>query len=145
MRMTVVDATKFGAVGDGKTDSTNAINECLAWTKSMGYNTVWIPNGTYMIDGTKNGDPRAPFRGAGINVPGNIEILMDAEAVIKVKPNSSWGYAAFYIGGTSDIKISGGSIIGERDEHTYTPAPSRPMNGDSEFASKGRQMSSLNT
>ena len=53
MRMTVVDATKFGAVGDGKTDSTNAINECLAWTKSMGYNTVWIPNGTYMIDGTK--------------------------------------------------------------------------------------------
>ncbi|RCK09731.1 hypothetical protein DT075_34045 [Bacillus licheniformis] len=31
MRMTVVDATKFGAVGDGKTDSTNAINECLAW------------------------------------------------------------------------------------------------------------------
>ncbi|ARC76392.1 hypothetical protein EI976_19405 [Bacillus licheniformis] len=123
MRMTVVDATKFGAVGDGKTDSTNAINECLAWTKSMGYNTVWIPNGTYMIDGTKNGDPRAPFRGAGINVPGNIEILMDAEAVIKVKPNSSWGYAAFYIGGTSDIKISGGSIIGERDKHTYTPAP----------------------
>lgn len=57
MRMTVVDATKFGAVGDGKTDSTNAINECLAWTKSMGYNTVWIPNGTYMIDGTKKRRP----------------------------------------------------------------------------------------
>ncbi|KAA6449734.1 hypothetical protein FZC77_20100 [Bacillus swezeyi] len=123
MRMVVADVTKFGAVGDGKTDCTAEINECLRWTKSMGYNTVWIPNGTYLIDGTLNGDPGVPFRNAGINVPSNITILMDAEAVIKVRPNRSWGYSAFYIGAKSNIIISGGSIIGDRDEHTYTPSP----------------------
>ncbi|MFN2746631.1 MULTISPECIES: right-handed parallel beta-helix repeat-containing protein [Bacillus] len=123
MWMTVVDVTKFGAVGDGQTDCTEEINECLRWTKSMGYSTVWIPNGTYLIDGTLNGDQAFPFRNAGINVPSDITILMDAEAVIKVKPNRSWGYSAFYIGGRSNIKISGGNIIGDRDEHTYTPSP----------------------
>lgn len=123
MTMTVADVTKFGAVGDGKTDCTNAINECLKWAKSMGIHTVWIPNGTYLIDATQNGDPAFPFRNAGINVPGGIAIKMDAEAVMQVKPNGSWGYSVFYIGGESNVKISGGAIIGDRDDHTYTPTP----------------------
>ena len=144
MRMTVVDATNR-RFSDDKTDSTNAINECLAWTKSMGYNTVWIPNGTYMIDGTKTATRGLSFAAPASMFPANIEILMDAEAVIKVKPNSSWGYAAFYIGGTSDIKISGGSMIGkEMNTHIHRPR-GQPVNGDLEFASKGRQMSSLKT
>ncbi|UOY90884.1 right-handed parallel beta-helix repeat-containing protein [Bacillus glycinifermentans] len=123
MTMTVADVTKFGAVGDGNTDCTNAINECLKWAKSMGIHTVWIPNGTYLIDATQNGDPAFPFRNAGINVPSGIAIQMDAEAVMQVKPNGSWGYSVFYIGGESNVKISGGSIIGDRDDHTYTPTP----------------------
>ncbi|WPP37167.1 right-handed parallel beta-helix repeat-containing protein [Bacillus sonorensis] len=123
MTMIIADVTKFGAVGDGKTDSTKAINECLDWTKSMGLHTVWIPNGVYLIDGTLNDDPGFPFRNGGINVPSNISILMDAETVIKIKPNSSWGYSAFYIGGESNVKITGGAIIGDRDEHTYTASP----------------------
>ncbi|NPC91513.1 right-handed parallel beta-helix repeat-containing protein [Bacillus sp. WMMC1349] len=123
MTMVIVDVRIFGAVGDGKTDSTQQINECLRWTKSMGYNTVWIPNGTYLIDGTFNGDPNFPYKNAGINVPSNITILMDAETMIKIKPNSSWGYSAFYIGTESNIKISGGTLIGDRDEHIYTPSP----------------------
>ncbi|RHJ07104.1 hypothetical protein DW143_18780 [Bacillus sonorensis] len=123
MTMIIADVTKFGAVGDGKTDSTKAINECLDWTKSMRLHTVWIPNGVYLIDGTLNGDPGFPFRNGGINVPSNISILMDAETVIKIKPNSSWGYSAFYIGGESNVKITGGAIIGDRDEHTYTASP----------------------
>lgn len=110
---------------DGKTDVTITLNQCLAQAASKGYHTVLFPQGTYCINGTLGGDSNQPFRNAGINVPSNISIIMDPQCIIKVAPNSSWGYSAFYIGRKENVTITGGQIIGERDEHTYRSAPLR--------------------
>jgi hypothetical protein len=118
----ILNAADFGISGDGKTDSTELINQCLKAAVSKGYHTVWFPKGTYLIDGTLGGDANQVFRNAGIIVPGNLHIVMDSECIIKVIPNSSWGYSAFYVGKQENITISGGQIIGERDEHTYASA-----------------------
>lgn len=118
----ILNAADFGILGDGKTDSTELINQCLKAAVSKGYHTVWFPKGTYLIDGTLGGDANQVFRNAGIIVPGNLHIVMDSECIIKVIPNSSWGYSAFYVGKQENITISGGQIIGERDEHTYASA-----------------------
>ncbi|AKL85480.1 right-handed parallel beta-helix repeat-containing protein [Bacillus atrophaeus] len=118
----VLDVTDYGVSGDGKTDSTEMINQCLTAASEKGYHTVWFPKGTYMIDGTLGGDSDQAFRNAGIQVPDDLTILMDPECVIKVIPNDSWGYSAFYVGRKKNITISGGQIIGDRDEHTYKNA-----------------------
>ncbi len=118
----ILNVADFGILGDGKTDYTELINQCLGMAVLKGYHMVWFPTGTYLIDGTLGGDPNQTFRNAGVIVPGNLEIMMDPECVIKVIPNSSWGYSAFYVGKQENITISGGQIIGERDEHTYVSA-----------------------
>lgn len=94
----ILNAADFGVPRDGKTDSTERINQCLSTAVSKGYHTVWFPKGTYLIDATLGGDLNQRFRNAGIIVPGNLEIMMDPECIMKVIPNSSWGYSAFYVG-----------------------------------------------
>ncbi|MFA3776357.1 right-handed parallel beta-helix repeat-containing protein [Bacillus safensis] len=124
LKKPVVNVLDFGVIADGKTDCTAKLNECLEWTKAQGYSHVWLPSGTYLIDAVYRGDSFFPFRGAGIRVPSHICIEMASDAVIKVKPNDSWGYAAFYIGKVQNVTIRGGRIEGDRHEHVYKPLPS---------------------
>ncbi|MCC9023446.1 right-handed parallel beta-helix repeat-containing protein [Bacillus nakamurai] len=121
----ILDVTDCGVAADGKTDVTSTLNQCLAQAVTKGCHTVLFPQGTYCINGTLGGDSNQPFRNAGINVPSNISIVMDPECIIKVTPNSSWGYSAFYIGRKENVTITGGQIIGERDEHSYSNVPLR--------------------
>ncbi|MCY7431149.1 right-handed parallel beta-helix repeat-containing protein [Bacillus safensis] len=123
LKKPVVNVLDFGVIADGKTDCTAKLNECLEWTKAQGYSQIWLPSGTYLIDAVYRGDPFFPFRGAGIRVPSHICIEMASDAVIKVKPNDSWGYAAFYIGKVEHVTIRGGRIEGDRHEHVYKPLP----------------------
>ncbi len=41
----ILNAADFGISGDGKTDSTELINQCLSTAVSKGYHTVWFPKG----------------------------------------------------------------------------------------------------
>ena len=49
----MVDVTDEGAVGDGVTDDTTAINVAIAKAKNdvLGTKTVYFPNGTYLVSG----------------------------------------------------------------------------------------------
>lgn len=123
LKKPVVNVQDFGVVADGKTDCTARLNECLEWTKAQGYSHVWLPSGTYVIDAVYRGDQFFPFRGAGIRVPSHMTIEMAPDAVIKVKPNDSWGYAVFYIGKVQHVTIRGGRIEGDRHEHVYKSLP----------------------
>lgn len=123
LKKNVVNVLDFGVIADGKTDCTAKLNECLEWTKAQGYSHVWLPSGTYLVDAVYRGDPYFPFRDAGIRVPSHICIDMASDAVIKVKPNDSWGYAAFYIGKVEHVTIRGGRIEGDRYEHVYKSFP----------------------
>jgi len=60
-----ISLTEFGGVGDGDTDATVALRNCIAAAKKQG-KSVWIPAGTFKI----NGDIKLPsditIQGAGI-------------------------------------------------------------------------------
>ena len=47
-----VSVKDFGAVGDGVTDDTVAIQAALTYTESRGGGTVYVPTGTYLISST---------------------------------------------------------------------------------------------
>lgn len=65
----IINLRESGAVGDGVTDDTDALNSAL---QSAKYKTLYIPKGTYLISGT-------------INVPSNTKVIgCGSESVIKL-------------------------------------------------------------
>ena len=123
-----IDVTKFGAKGDGATNDTSDINRALQWIKDNGYDTAYLPSGTYMIDGVSPTNKYNVFRGGGIVVPSDINIIMDYDTIIKIIPNDAWGYSAFYVGRASNVAIKGGQIIGDKADHTYNTTIGKETN-----------------
>jgi hypothetical protein len=62
---TSLSITDFGAVGDGVTDCTTALINCISAANSQG-KTVWIPPGNYLITGTINLPSNTTIQGAGM-------------------------------------------------------------------------------
>lgn len=89
-------------------DDTKAFNEAI---KNLGgdCDTVYIPAGTYKIDAEK-----------GIRLKSNMNFVMSPDAVIKTIGNSGKYYNIIYANNISNVTISGGKIIGERQEHGGT-------------------------
>lgn len=121
-----VDVTKLGlgVVGDGVTDVTKSLNDAIKWVKDNGYETAYIPAGTYLINGVGT-TSNAPFREGGIVLPDDINIIMDYNTVLKIIPNDAWGYSCFYVAKVKNVTIRGGQIIGDKSEHVHTPVEKR--------------------
>lgn len=102
-----------------RTDSektTENLQQAINWAVAQGYGIICLPEGHYLI-GIEESDTY--FR--GIELPGNIAFLLDQNAVIEMTPNNKWNYCAISIRNQSNVVVSGGTIIGDRDNHTYTP------------------------
>lgn len=109
-----VNVKWFGAVGDGVTDDTAAINAAVG----DGSVTVYIPEGTYMIraDATSVGQLNA-----GIQAKDNTTIVISPSAILKALPSTTPRYTIINIFGKTNVTIEGGGkILGERNEHTGT-------------------------
>jgi hypothetical protein len=109
----IVNVKDFGAKGDGVTDDTAAIQSAL--NSSFG-KTVFIPSGTYLIDGTGG----VGNRNTGLLPTSNTTIFMSDDTVIKQKQTSSDYYNIFCVKDVSNVTIIGGTIIGDVDEHIGT-------------------------
>ena len=98
----VMNVKQFGAKGDGTSDDTTALqtafNNCL---------NIQVPAGTYMVDGITHISP----------VSGN-KISLDSDAIIKCIANDATGYAVISINNVNNVEITGGTISGDRNEHT---------------------------
>jgi hypothetical protein len=60
-----LSVTSYGALGDGVTDCTAALQNCIAAAQPQG-KTVWIPQGSYLITGTINLPTGTVIQGAGM-------------------------------------------------------------------------------
>lgn len=98
----VTTPESFGAVGDGTTDDTAAINLALAAAETINFKS----GTTYLID-------------AEVSLllhDGNI--LNGNGATLKIKTNDADSYVGILASEVSDIYIRGLNIVGERDTHT---------------------------
>ncbi|MCM1237415.1 MAG: right-handed parallel beta-helix repeat-containing protein, partial [Ruminococcus flavefaciens] len=95
----------------GTTDDTPAINRLLReWEYNPGMGDyLYIPAGIYRIDAVKNI--------GGIILTDNQTLIMDPSAVIMAIGNDATNYHVIYAFARNNITISGGQIIGEREEH----------------------------
>jgi hypothetical protein len=64
----VVSVTAFGAKGDGKTDDTEAFQKAMDSFGTKG-GTVYIPRGTYLLNGSLNVPPAITLKGSFESVP----------------------------------------------------------------------------
>ena len=104
----VVDVANYGARGDGVHDDTAAIQTAINALPSTG-GTVVVPAGNYLIDALRS-----------LKLRNYMHLKLDPAAKLIAKPNGSARYAVVTIDVIHDVEVSGGQIVGERDQHTGT-------------------------
>ena len=97
-----MNVKQFGAKGDSSTDDTIAIQTALDSVSS-----IIVPSGIYMVDATESILPNT----------GN-KIALANTATIKALPTDAGTYAVVAIDDVDNVEISGGTIAGDRNEHT---------------------------
>lgn len=107
---TFVTPQMFGAKGDGVTDDTEAIQNALNAS-----DLVYIPDGTYMINGTYNG--YAYSYNGGIKPNSGQKIIMSPNAKLKAIANSNGFYNIVNLFQKKDVYITGGKIEGDKEYH----------------------------
>lgn len=101
----IVNVKDCGAVGDGDANDTAAFRLAVSKLKGVG-GTVLIPDGVYMIDAVK-----------GVDIESDTKFSLAKAAVIKAIPNNSEYSTILRIKDASNVRVSGGVIIGERYHH----------------------------
>ena len=106
-----VNVKQFGAYGDGEHDDTNAIQTAL---NNSHY--IYIPDGTYMINGYNQG--WGHLTEGGIFPQSNSKIILSENAVLKAITNSNAFYNILNLNNVDNITVFGGKIQGEKNSHT---------------------------
>ena len=114
-----IDNDAFGISSDGQNAraTTDGINTALDWASGNGYNKVRLADGTYMIQCKWQNRYIAPTD--GILVPSNMSVDL-GNAVLKIEPNSYVCSSIISVVDQSNVTITGGTLIGDRGEHTYS-------------------------
>ncbi|QCE42851.1 right-handed parallel beta-helix repeat-containing protein [Psychroserpens sp. NJDZ02] len=99
--------------------TTDNIQAAIDWAVAEGYGEICLPAGHYLIGKYGN-----DIYQAGLVLESNTAFLLDQNAVIEMAPNDKWNYCAIAVRGKSNVVISGGTLLGDRDGHEYTPRTS---------------------
>lgn len=81
-----------------------------------GFNHITIPDGTYLVGKFGN----AIYQ-RGIELHSNMTLVLSPNTILKMAPNDKWNYCVIAVNGKENVIIRGGTIIGDRTEHVYTP------------------------
>lgn len=98
----------WGAYGDGVHDDTSAFQAAINSLPSTG-GTVHVPAGVYVIDPTRN-----------VRLRSRMHLHLAPDAKLLAKRNSAERAYVLMAYKVSDVEISGGQIIGDRDTHLGT-------------------------
>ncbi|GGD09625.1 right-handed parallel beta-helix repeat-containing protein [Hyunsoonleella pacifica] len=96
--------------------TTDNMQAAIDWAITEGYGIIRLPEGHYLIGKYGN-----DIYQAGITLDNNVAFLLDDDAVIEMAPNNKWNYCAIAVRNKVNVVISGGTILGDRDNHIYTP------------------------
>ncbi len=101
---TVLDVRRFGARGDGRQDDTLAFQRAVDALRGGG--VLDVPAGSYLID---------PLR--SVHLRSGVHLRLARGARLLARPNAAPRGYVLTVERVSDVRISGGSIVGERHAH----------------------------
>lgn len=108
----LINIKEFGAVGDGKTDDTIAIQKAIEYLNNNG-GTLYFPVGDYNVSVTNNGD-------SVINIQSDKKIDIDFfGSKIILKENSYPNYNIIKVNECTNANVRNGFLIGDRLSHDY--------------------------
>lgn len=97
----------YGAIGDGRTDDTVAIQNAINTAKDIVGSTVYFPKGKYLINTTDS-----------LKIYDNMTLLFEEGAELIALPSKADSYEIIKIHNIKNIRILGHpTIIGERYDH----------------------------
>ena len=105
----------YGAVADGVSDDTAAIQRAIDAVSAAGGGIVDIPAGNYMINTLHQ--TGYSYERAGLVLKSNSIVRMANGAVLRAIPNGERSYQIFSITHVDNVHIMGGKLIGDRDTH----------------------------
>lgn len=114
----VVEPARWGIPTDG-TDAvrtTEGLQAALDWASRHGFGTVRVPAGRYLV-----GKVVSDTYVQGISMPGAMALELAPEAQLRMVPNDRWNSCLVLVSNRTDVVVRGGSLVGDRDGHTYTP------------------------
>lgn len=115
-----ISVTWFGAKGDGITDDTLAIQKAFDITSIL-KTTVNIPDGIFMIKAhVDEYSGNYLINEGGVRLKNNTSLVMDKGCFLKAIPNDKRQYNILRTYEASNVSISGGNILGDRNDHTDT-------------------------
>ena len=103
-----IDVRDHGARGDGVRDDTGAFQQAIDALPTSG-GTVHVPAGTYLID---------PIR--SVRLRSRMHLQLEAGARLVARKNDAERAYVLTVQETSDVEISGGRIVGDREGHLGT-------------------------
>ncbi len=127
----VVNVQDKGAKGNGSANDTAAIQSAVDQVAGTG-GTVYVPDGTYMIDASKR-----------ILLKSNITFRMSSGAILKVISNNLTNYIILRVQDVSNVNIVGGNIIGDLKSHLTSTATELYGHGIAIFNSKNVSVESV--
>jgi len=107
-KVKIVNVKNTGAIGNGNTDDTRAIQTAIDEVAGTG-GTVLIPAGTYLINAITS-----------LNLKSNMTLKMKKGAILKAIPNSNIRYNIIKLSSVTDVHVIGGIYEGERASHLGT-------------------------
>jgi len=96
--------------------TTDNLQAAIDSAVERGFNRIVIPNGTYLIGKYGN----AIYQ-RGIELHSNMELVLSSGTILRMAPNDKWNYCVLAVNRKTNVIIRGGTIIGDRNQHTYTP------------------------
>ena len=105
-----VNVRSFGAVGDGVTDDTAAIQSAFDSLPNGG--TIEIPDGTYLVYASGEVGALRPYS--------HQHVKLSTHAIVQAAPTDAIAYEVLQISYVDDVSVTGGTFIGDRASHLGT-------------------------
>ena len=110
-------------------ETTTRIQAAIDDAVDKGFERIFLPSGDYLVGmPLERGAVDIFYR--GIELPSNVEFTLADDAQIFMAPNDKWNYCVIRVSNGENVVIKGGTLIGDRYEHIYTPRSNGQANHD---------------